>query len=77
MMHLDQNRRSARFCPCGARLTVADMRFGERATRHCSQLCYEREARATWLSAPVFVAPAPLNLRDHLLSELAPNIAGA
>jgi hypothetical protein len=77
MMDLDESRGLDRICPCGARLTVADMGFGESATRHCSELCYEREARATWLSAPVFVAPRPLNLRDHLLSELALSVQPA
>jgi hypothetical protein len=76
-MDLDETRPSARICPCGARLSVADMRYGEWATRHCSQLCYEREARATLLSAPVFFAPRPLNLRDQLLSELALSVQPA
>jgi hypothetical protein len=72
-MDFDQTRRG-QICRCGAPLHFADKGVGESAMRHCSQLCYERQAKATWLSAPVFVAPRPLNLRDRLLAELASDI---
>ena len=71
MMDLDETRRLEQICACGARgCQLLTWALASGQTRHCS-LCYEREARVTRPSAPVFVAPRPLNLRDHLLSELA------
>ncbi len=70
MMDFDQTRRSAQTCRCGAPLPVADKEDDQRADGHCSQLCHEQTTKSTWLSAPVFVVPRPLNLRDRLLADL-------
>jgi hypothetical protein len=75
MTDLDQNRRMVKVCRCGSHLprTPTHLRLQRDEERYCSQFCYEQDVRAVWVSAPVFVAPTPLNLRDHLLSELSTN----
>ena len=76
MTDLDQNYRTDKACCCGSQLPHAPILRGVQRieNRYCSKFCYEQDVRATWVSAPVFDAPRPLNLRDHLLFELALNV---
>ena len=72
MTDLDKNQRTEHFCPCGLQLPITAVVFEGAAKKYCS-FCQEQDVSARWVFAPVFVAPRPLNLRDHLLSELASN----
>ena len=71
MTDLDKNQRTEHFCPSGSQLPITAIGFEGATKRSCS--CQEQDVRARWVFAPVFVAPRPLHLRDHLLSELASN----
>ena len=35
--------------------------------RYCSRFCYDQGLKLATVSAPVFVAPPTMNLREHLL----------
>ena len=73
MTDLDKKQRTERFCPCGLQLPITATDFEGAAKRYCSTFCQAQDVSARWVFAPVFVAPRPLNLRDHLLSDLASN----
>ena len=73
MTDLDKKQRTERSCPCGLQLPITATGFEGAGKRYCSTFCQEHDVRTQWVFAPVFVAPRPLNLRDHLLSELASN----
>ena len=73
MTDLDKSQRTEHFCPCGSQLPITAIGFEGATKRSCSSSCPAQDLSARWVFAPVFVAPRPLNLRDHLLSELASN----
>ena len=73
MTDLDKNHRSEHFYPSASQLPITAIGFEGATKGSCSSSCQEQDLSARWVFAPVFVAPRPLNLRDHLLSELASN----
>ena len=73
MANLEEKCWSDKVCQdCGSKLrdAVRVLRHENIEKRYCSQFCYERGMRLARLSAPVFVAPAAMNIRDNLLASL-------
>ena len=72
MANLEEKCRSDKVCQdCGSKLrdAVRVLRHENIEKRYCSQFCYERGMKLARSSAPVFVAPTAMNLRDHLLAN--------
>ena len=72
MTDLEENCWSEKVCQdCGSRLPdkphVLSLEGMEK--RYCSEFCYQHGVNQARLSAPVFVAPASMSLRHHLLAR--------
>jgi hypothetical protein len=69
MTDLEENCWSDSLCQnCGSQIRSEGhlLTFGELRKRFCSRFCYDQGLRLVTVSAPVFIAPPAMNLRQHL-----------
>ena len=74
MTDLEENCWSKHLCQnCGTVLQPEKehvLTQGGTTNSYCSELCYHEGLKAALVSAPVFVAPARMDLRAHLLRSM-------
>lgn len=74
MTDLEENCWSKHLCQsCGSELRREQKRVlthGGITENYCSDVCYDVGLKGAMVSGPIFVAPARMDLRTHLLRSL-------
>jgi hypothetical protein len=73
MTDLEENCWSQHLCQsCGSEVGREKrvLTHGGRTEHYCSHLCYDEGVKRMLVSAPVFVAPARMDLRAHFLRSV-------